>query len=419
MTTATRPARAARAPRPADPLPTSADFLVVGGGIIGLTVALAMRRRHPDASVTLLEKEPAAGLHASGRNSGVLHAGFYYAADSWKARFTRDGNRRMAEYCRDRGLRLNVSGKIVVAAGPEDLPALDELARRARANGVPLDAVSAEDALRIEPRARTYERALYSPTTATVNPAEVVGALARDAAEAGVRLCLGAGYVSHQGTSVRTSTGRVHAGYLINAAGLYADRVARDYGFGERYDVLPFKGLYLDSAPGAPTFRTQVYPVPDLRQPFLGVHVTVAVDGTTKLGPTAIPAFWREHYGGFAGFRFGEMVDIMRRQAGLFARNEFGFRALAWEEVQKYRRGRIVELAGRLAAGVRPEHYPTWHAPGIRAQLYDRVAGRLEMDFRVEGDERSFHVLNAVSPAFTCALPFSEFVAERIDALLR
>lgn len=164
------------------------DFLIIGGGIIGLTTALELRLRHPTATITVLEKETGFGEHASGRNSGVLHAGFYYAADSLKARFSREGNERLTRYCLERGLRINRWGKLVVARSEAELTVLDELLRRIRANRVELEAISAGEANEVEPRARTHERALFSPTTATVDPLEVVRALAADAGAAGVEL---------------------------------------------------------------------------------------------------------------------------------------------------------------------------------------------------------------------------------------
>ena len=152
----------------------TADFLIIGGGVIGLTIALELKRRHPEAAVTLIEKENDCGVHASGRNSGVLHAGFYYTAETLKARFTKAGNRAWTAYCEARGLRINRCGKLVVARNAGELPVMDELVRRARANGIELQELTAEEARLIEPRVRTYERALFSPTTSSVDPAEVV-----------------------------------------------------------------------------------------------------------------------------------------------------------------------------------------------------------------------------------------------------
>lgn len=398
-------------------LPRCTDFLVVGGGIVGISLALQLKRRHPDSRVTLIEKEAGCGLHASGRNSGVLHAGFYYTADSLKARFTRDGNRQLTAYCLEQGLRVNRCGKLVVAKTPADLPGLAELLRRGRAGGIPLEEVSVEEARRIEPRVKTCERALFSPSTSSVDPAAVVASLERDLRSQGITVVTGTAYLGRSGTEVRTSAGTVASGYVVNAAGLYADRVARDYGFGERYQILPFKGLYLRAARGSPGFRTHIYPVPDLKAPFLGVHVTVTADGAVKIGPTAVPALWREHYHGVRSFSLAECVATLSLEAGLFLRNEVDFRRLAVRELRKCSRRALAALASELAEGIRPEDYLQWGRPGIRAQLFDLKERKLEMDFRFEGDDRSFHVLNAVSPAFTCALPFSAYLVDQIEQL--
>jgi len=378
-----------------------------------------LQRRHRGAAITLLEKEPVWGRHASGRNSGVLHAGFYYTADSLKARFTRDGNARLTSYCNERGLPINRCGKLVVARTPAEVTGLAQLLSRGRANGVPLEEISSAEARQLEPRVKTCERALFSPTTSAVDPLAVLQSLVADAAQAGITIMPGVAYVGRAGRTVRTSAGPVSPGYCINAAGLYADRVAREWGFAERWGIVPFKGLYLSARPGSPPFQRHIYPVPELSRPFLGVHVTVGVDGGATLGPTAIPAFWREQYSGWSRFRLSELGEILVRDAGLFLRNAFGFRALALDELRNYRRGRIVSLAAELAEGIHRADFPRWGRAGIRAQLVDVRENRLEMDFKYEGDDRSFHVLNAVSPGFTCALPFAAHLADEIERLRR
>ncbi len=393
------------------------DFLVLGGGIIGVCVARELRRRNPGMSVTLLEKEPRVGLHASGRNSGVLHAGFYYTADSLKARFCRDGNRRLRDYIRERNLPLNTCGKLVVATTDADIPQLDELLRRGAANGVELHSITEAEARRIEPRVRTRQRAIWSPNTATGSPADVIESMRADAEREGIRVITGARYLDSHGGDIFTTAGTFTPGYFVNCAGLYADRVALDHGFSERYRIVPFKGLYLYSDEPVGAFRTNIYPVPDLRNPFLGVHFTLTVDGHAKIGPTAIPAFWREQYKGLGGFKAAEFVEIAWRDLGLFFGAGFDFRRLAFEELRKYSRPHLVSLAGALADGVRPEDYTRWGKPGIRAQLMDIRTKKLEMDFVLEGDARSLHVLNAVSPAWTCSLPFAEYVCDHVAKL--
>lgn len=393
------------------------EFLVVGGGVIGVAVARELQRRHSGTRIIVLEKEPAVGLHASGRNSGVLHAGFYYTADSLKARFTRDGNRALRDYCRDKGLPLNECGKLVVARTAADHPQMDELLRRGAANGVTLESVSEAEARKIEPRVKTCERAIWSPNTATADPGAVIAAMRLDAEREGVRFALGTAFRRRRGNEVETSQGRWSAGYVVNCAGLHADRIARQFGFSQHYTILPFKGLYLYSDEPVGAFRTNIYPVPDLRNPFLGVHFTVTADGHAKIGPTAIPAFWREHYAGLSGFSLRDLAEIIWLQAGLLFSAGFEFRRLAWEELAKYNRSHLVALAGQLADGVRVEHYRRWGRTGIRAQLLDTRTRKLEMDFVLEGDDHSMHVLNAVSPGWTCAIPFARHVVDEIERL--
>ena len=394
------------------------DFLVIGGGIIGITIARELKRRYSDSTVTLIEKENSCAYHASGRNSGVLHAGFYYTADSLKARFTKEGNRQLTEYCEENNIPINKCGKLVVAESEKEHASLNELLERGRNNGVELEEITVEEAKSIEPRVLTYEKAIFSPSTSSVNPVTVVRSMERQAKDEGVDIHYGVRYLKKHKNEILTSSGTYHTGFMVNAAGLYADHVARDFGFSKKYRILPFKGLYLYSDEPVGAIRTNIYPVPNLKNPFLGVHFTVTVDGRVKIGPTAIPALWREQYRINENFRLSEFLDIVTRQITLFAFSKFDFMKLAFEELRKYSRSHMVSRAASLVSGVRKENYRKWGKPGIRAQLLNIKERRLEMDFVVEGDEKSLHVLNAVSPAFTCSFPFSRYVCDRIETSL-
>ena len=385
---------------------------------MGVCVARELKRRFPDTVVTLLEKEVACGLHASGRNSGIIHAGFYYSADSLKAKLTRSGNREMTNYCEAKNIPLNRCGKLVVAKDEDELPRLDELLRRGIANRVPLENLTEQQAREIEPRVKTHQRAIFSPSTASANPRRVMEEMIEDAKEEGITIQTGVRYLRSKKGVVVTSQASFTAAHVVNAAGLYADKIALDFGFSERYRILPFKGLYLYSDEPPNAFRTNIYPVPDLRNPFLGVHFTVKEDGRAKIGPTAIPALWREQYRRFDNFKFGEFIEVLFREAGLMLSSTFDFQKLALEEVQKYSRPRLVALASKLAHGVRPEHYRRWGEPGIRAQLLDIKNRKLEMDFVIEGDEHSTHLLNAVSPGWTCSIPFARYAVDQIEKAL-
>jgi len=392
------------------------DFLVIGGGVIGISIARELKSRNPNSGVCILEKEHQCGLHASSRNSGVLHAGFYYTADSLKARFTKEGNQRLTKYCEVKNLALKKCGKLVVAQNESELVWLDELMTRARNNGVPLELITDKESQAIEPRAKTYQKALFSPTTASINPTELVKSLLSDAIQEGVQLKTNTQYIHRVGkSSIKTSNGIFEAKYIINAAGLYADKIGRDFNFSKDHRILPFKGLYLYSNEPLGALNTHIYPVPDLTNPFLGVHFTITSDDKIKIGPTAIPAFWREQYQGWSNFNMPELTEIILRQAGLFLSSNFDFKALAFRELKKYSKPLLVSLATKLAKGVDIKHYRQWGLAGIRAQLLNIRKKELEMDFVLEGDKQSMHILNAISPGLTCALPFADYVCDQIE----
>jgi len=387
------------------------DFAVVGGGIIGLALADAVLSRFPDASVSVFEKETALAVHASGRNSGVLHAGFYYAPDSLKARLTRQGNVMLRAFCAEANVPVRDTGKVVVATGPEDLVALDALLERGRANGVPVESISAGQLADIEPLAQTHERALWSPSTGVASPSEVVQALGRRVQARGGIVHLGTHVASASpGALVLGDRRQVSVGHIINAAGLYAAQVARAFGVGEEFVMLPFKGLYWygNWAPGR--LQRHVYPVPDPRNPFLGVHLTVTVDGRVKIGPTAIPVLSFENYRGLSGLSPAELASIARTFPAFLASPHHRAWDLIRTELPKLHRTTLIKGAQALVPSVDPRDFTERGRPGIRAQLFDRNAQRLEMDFVVRPGERSTHVLNAVSPAWTSALAVADHV---------
>lgn len=389
------------------------DYLIVGGGVIGMAIARSLVRFFPNSSIIVVDKEPDVAQHASGRNSGVLHAGFYYTADSLKAKFTVEGNRQWKAFCQEHRLPINECGKLVVAQNQDELTRLSELQRRGIHNGSTVSLISAAEAQAIDPNVRTYKKALWSPNTASVDPEQCCAALKKELEARGVRFMFDCAYLGREGGEMRLSQHTVKPKMLINAAGLYADKVARDFGFGDQYTMIPFKGLYLKYTKDKEAVRTHIYPVPNLAHPFLGVHYTKTVDGAIKIGPTATPAFWRENYEGWGRFDILELVDTLLSEASLFALNSFGFRDLALEEMKKYNRRYYVGLAAKMVQAIDQNGFTTWTRPGIRAQLLDKKQRQLVQDFVVEADNQSVHILNAVSPAFTCAFPFADYVVER------
>ena len=387
------------------------DFVIVGGGIIGLNIACELKKEKPEASVLLIEKESDVAKHSSGRNSGVLHAGFYYTADSLKARFTKEGNASLKKFCNTRGLKINECAKIIVAKDESELEGLEELKRRGDANKVELSWISEEDLHVKHPKVKTYQKALFSPTTATVDPVAVTKEFKKYALELGIEILTGVEYLSHAAKNIiYTTKGMIKFKHLVNAAGLYADRIAKDFGYGKRYVIIPFKGIYLKDKANFSHLSTNVYPVPNLANPFLGVHYTLTVNDEAKIGPTSIPAFWRENYKGFKNFDLEELGEVLWYEAKLFVSNAFGFRDLAISEIKKYSKDRFLSLAKNLTKDMNLKGYNSWSTPGIRAQLLDKETLELVQDFVVEGDKYSTHVLNAVSPAFTCSIPFAKWV---------
>lgn len=388
------------------------DYLIIGSGIIGLAIARSLKRADPHAQILIIDKEKEEAYHASSRNSGVLHAGFYYTADSLKAKFTVEGNRALKSYCRGKNIPVNECGKLVVAQNEEELAKLYELEQRGKKNGSNVTIIDEARAREIEPNVRTFKKALYSPDTASVHPKQVCHSLKEDLLKEDVHFNFQTQYLSHQGQMIKTTQGEFTADKVINCGGLYADTIAQSFGFGKRYTMIPFKGLYLKYTKNTTDIKINIYPVPNLKNPFLGVHFTKTVAGEIKIGPTAIPALWRENYNFSSGFQMKEFFNIGFYETRLFSTNAFGFRHLALEEIRKYNKRYFVSLAEKMVQHIDPEGFTEYTKPGIRAQLLDKTTLNLVQDFVVEGDKNSIHILNAVSPAFTCSFPFAEFVVK-------
>ena len=372
--------------------------LIVGAGIVGMTLAYEWQKRNPDDEIVIIDKEPHEAFHASGKNSGILHAGFYYNTDSLKAKLTADGNRLMKRFCNEKNININETGKLVVAKNEEEVKTLKELERRSQANNAGAYLITEEEAKKIDPNAKTYKYALYSPNTASVNPREVCSILRKDLENKGVKFVFNMHFEKYKKSY----------DFLINAAGLYADKIAHKFGSGLDYEVIPFKGLYLKYL-GDDKIKTQIYPVPNIKNPFLGVHFTLMADNTIKIGPTAIPAFWRENYTGFERFNFKEMIEILGIEAKMFFKHKW-FRDLAFYEMRYYLPKNLINEAKKLVYKLNGDFKP--YPPGIRAQLVDKRDFSLVMDFLVEHKKNQIHILNAVSPAFTASFAFAGYVLD-------
>lgn len=401
-------------------LPGRADVVVIGGGIVGLATAWRLLERRPDLRLVLLEKEPELARHQTGSNSGVIHAGLYYRPGSLKSRLCREGREELERFCEARGIAFERPGKLVVATSEEELPRLADLRDRALENGVPgLEEVGPERIREIEP-AVVGLRALWSPATGIVDFRAVALAIADEVRGAGGTIATGraARTIGRRPDELvlGTDSGEVVARRVIACAGLQSDRVAALTGDGgpDRPRILPFRGDYLVLTPDARGLvRGLIYPVPDPRFPFVGIHLTRRIDGAVWAGPNAVLAFARE------GYRRRDIAVRDLAEALLYP----GFLRLAgrywrmgatemWRDVS--RRAFAAQIRRFL-----PELRLDQLAPGpsgVRAQALARD-GSLVDDFLLDGDDRVLHVRNAPSPAATSSLAIGRLLAA--EALAR
>lgn len=392
----------------------SCDFVVMGAGIVGLTIARELLSRYPGKSIAIVEKEQAIGMHSSGRNSGVLHSGIYYPANSLKAKICSVGAKRLSAYCEEAGLPINRIGKVIVPTKTEDDKQVDLLLERGATNDVVVELIDQKQLGELEPEAYSASgRALWVPNTSVIDPKAVLNRLVGDLKAKGAAFYLGerAAKINVAVRKVVLGSVTLNYGHLINSAGLHADQLAAQFEVGQKYTFLPFKGLYYKLSPTSGlNIKHLIYPVPDLSVPFLGVHYTTSIDGQVYLGPTAIPAFGRENYSGLAGVNLRDTSSIVYRLVRQYIANQQGFRLLTRNEGRRFFKKYFAEAAQALTPRLKMEHLQRCGKVGIRPQLVDVQKNELVMDFVVENGSHSTHILNAISPAFTCSFAFAEHV---------
>ena len=388
---------------------TKCQVLIVGAGIIGLALARELVNRGI-GDILIIEKERSVGLHASGRNSGVLHAGMYYTPDTLKAKYCVEGNRLMKDFCREKGLTLNETGKVILAKSPSEVEALHELKRRADLCGARAFLIDSQRLKELERYAVTADNeALFSPDTAVIRPIEVLKTLETELTQsAKATICYETAFKGLAGDcQAQTSRGVIQFEKFVNAAGSYADHIAHQFGLAKEYKILPFKGTYHKLADNRIFLvRGNIYPVPDLRTPFLGVHFTRSADDEILVGPTAMPAFSRENYQAFEGWG-RETFSILFRDAILLFKNN-SFRQVAFTEPRKYLKYFVAKEAKKLVPELALHDLTNTEHVGIRPQLIHWPTKTLVMDFIVPHDRNSLHILNPISPAFTTSLPFAK-----------
>lgn len=387
-------------------------YLVIGGGIVGAAVAHRLTEIRPGARVTLVEKETRLAAHQTGRNSGVIHAGVYYAPGSLKARLCGAGSRSMVDFCRAHDLPVRVCGKLIVATDEAELPGLHALHERARSGGLPVRLIGPDEAREHEPHLRC-RAALHVASTGVADFAAVARTLAGLAERAGARILLGTRVTAiHERPDAlvaATTTGDIAADFLINCAGLHADRIARLAGLRPPARIVPFRGEYFALRPERRDLvRGLIYPVPDPRLPFLGVHLTRGIDGDVHAGPNAVLALAREGY----SWRRVSLPDLAGLSAypGLWRLAHRHRRQAVAEAVRSLSRRRFAADLARLVPEVTvADLVPA--GSGVRAQAV-RPDGTLVHDFLIETRPRQVHLLNAPSPAATSSLEIARRVVD-------
>ena len=390
------------------------DFVVIGGGIVGLSTARALLERYPGARLLVLEKEGGWARHQTGHNSGVIHSGIYYRPGSLKARFCREGAQALVDLCQERGIEYEICGKVIVATEPGELPILDNLYERGLKNGLEVEKIGPEELKEVEPHASGLA-AIRVPSTGIVDYKKVAEAFAALVQEKGGRLRTGTEVESISETDgavvVRTNHGTFRARTLLNCAGLHSDRVARLCGVEPGTKIVPFRGEYYElRREKRYLVKNLIYPVPNPDFPFLGVHFTRSVDGMVEAGPNAVLGLAREGYKK-TDFDFKDLVEELTYPA-LWRLARANWRTGIGEIYRSFSKKAFVRGLKKLVPEVEEEDVVPI-AAGVRAQALTED-GKLVDDFLIAEGKNSVHVLNAPSPAATAAIPIGEEIARRI-----
>ncbi|MBW3601040.1 MAG: L-2-hydroxyglutarate oxidase [Planctomycetes bacterium] len=390
------------------------DLAIIGGGIVGLATAYRFLERFPDKSVTVLEKEPTIGRHQTGRNAGVLHSGIYYRPGSLKAQNCRAGKLAMEEFCQREGIPYQICGKVIIAIEESELPRMEKILENGKANGVVCERIDAARLKELEPHAAGIA-AIHVPEAGIVDFGQVARRLAEIIEGQGSRIVTGARVTGIRREPDRailaTTAGEFAAKQVVNCAGLYSDRVTRLSGARPSAMIVPFRGEFYKVRPeAAHLVRMLIYPVPDPRYPFLGVHFTRRIDGLVECGPNAVLAFAREGYRNttVSPRDLAETVTY----PGFWKLAVKYWRIGADEMWRSFSKRAFVRAAQRLVPEIEPQHFE-WAPAGVRAQAVGRDGAMLD-DFLISETERVINVENAPSPAATASLNVGRLVVERL-----
>ncbi len=392
------------------------DVAVIGGGIVGLSTAMQLTERYPGMSVAVLEKEPELACHQTGRNSGVIHAGVYYAPGSLKARFCREGVTATINFCDERGIPYEQCGKLLVATDKDELPRMDALFERAKQNGIVIEKLDQMEVARREPRIRSLG-GLWSPTTGIVDYGRIARAMADVVRERGGTILTNTEVLHIDegpgGVTLETERDRVRAQQVISAAGLQADRLARMAGVETDFRIVPFRGEYYRLGPDKNDIvNALIYPIPDPELPFLGVHLTKMIGGYVTVGPNAVLAFAREGYT-FGDINVNDLME-MARFPGFRKVIKANLKSGVQEMAGALVKARYLALCQRYCPELELDDLQPYRA-GVRAQAV-LPDGTMVHDFLIGETARTIHVLNAPSPAATSAIPIGKHIIGLAEA---
>lgn len=392
----------------------SADLIVIGGGIVGLATAYQFTRRFPDRRAIVLEKEAQLAAHQTSHNSGVLHSGIYYKPGSLKALNCRAGKQEMEAFCAAEDIEFELCGKVIVATAPHELAVLEEIYQRGQANGVQCEMIDRKRLGELEPHAAGLQ-AIHVPETGIVSFRQVCERLAQRIRESGSEVVTRARvlHLDRRGSTivVQTSAGEFSGGMVVNCAGLHSDRVTALGGQRPAARIVPFRGEYYELRPEARHLcRNLIYPVPDPKFPFLGVHFTRMIDGSVECGPNAVLAMAREGYRK-SDFNLADFMDAAT-YPGFLKLAARHWRAGSGEMWRSLSKAAFVKALQRLVPEIRAEHLEP--APsGVRAQAV-APEGKMVDDFLIQEAGRIINVCNAPSPAATSSLSIGRTIVERL-----
>ena len=388
------------------------DFAIIGGGVMGLSLGLKLLEHSSSLKVVILEKESNFGEHASGRNSGVLHSGIYYNPDSLKAKFCKIGNLEIKKICKSENLFLNECGKVIVSQDSKEDTELFRIANRARKNNIDIEILEKKYLQKFEAKAKTNDYFIWSPSTAVVSPREIINHLKSKFVKYGGRFEL------HREVSIKESNSELYinqkgisANFIINAAGGGALKIAKKLGVGTEFSMLPIMGSYLVNKEHENfNFNSLIYPVPNPVNPFLGVHLTLNSNNQIKIGPSAIPTLGGYQYGIKPNFEVKDISEIIKCIKALYLSKSINLKNLVRTEFPNMHKNVMISKAQQLINIPLKVDQWEWHSSAIRSQLIDLTLKKFEYDFVIKNYLNSTHLLNVVSPGFTCSIPFSEWI---------